>query len=45
MKRIHWLMADFYFWLYIRTSRRNIHWFKKSMNHERRARTSRLALS
>ncbi|MBS1217751.1 MAG: hypothetical protein H6R21_884 [Proteobacteria bacterium] len=45
MKHIHWNISDFYFWLYIRTNRRNIYWFEKSMIHERKARASRLALS
>lgn len=38
MKRIHWLISDFYFWLYIRTGNRNVRWFQKFINHERKAR-------
>ena len=38
MKRIHWLISDFYFRLFMWSGRRNIRWFKKFINHEERAR-------
>ena len=40
MKRIHQVISDFYFWLYLRTGMKNIRWFQKVIHHENRARAA-----